>query len=173
MAIYLSKLSAASSSTKKDPGAQEEDEQVAIMLLEYLKTLSPPAIDLEMRALCRDHQFISQEDAEDAEGLQLLAKFLYWFEIVLSKATDFELMQAYLTRALMVYSETLLAVPSSASSADSAEPDGDGQVKASINVTFAQALFKILSIHQVAMRSFRDLMQNNLCLLKLLSGLPM
>ena len=112
------------------------------LLLDHLKSLPAPAIDLEFRSLC------TRED--DVEGLELLHTLLTWFTTVIVHGTDYELIQAYIARALSIYAEIILKS----------------------SQKFSKVLQLLLSRHQATHETFRNLMQSNLCLLKLLSGLP-
>jgi len=69
----------------------------------YLKSLSPPQIDLEMQALCLG--------SFDDEGLLLLGQALHYFIHEVKHHRDFEVVQAYLNRFLKIYSETLMEDP--------------------------------------------------------------
>lgn len=73
------------------------------VLLEYLKKLPPPAVDLEMRALCTH--------AEDEEGLELLRQLLVWLAAHIATGHDFEVLQAYLHHALSIYAPLITKAP--------------------------------------------------------------
>jgi hypothetical protein len=111
-------------------------------VLEYLKTLPPPAVDLELRALCTHD--------EDEEGLTLLRVLLAWFADRLGSGADFELIEAYLHRALLVHGELIMKRPALSGLLD--------------GVRAAQ--------ERVSAR-LRGLVQQNLCVLKLVAGLPL
>lgn len=98
-------------------------------------------MDLEIRALCTHD--------EDAEGLQLLRFFLLWFKDRLATGLDFEVMEAYLHRTLLIYGETLVK-------------RGD----------FGALLGQLRGVHADKSRRFRSLVQQNLCLLKIFANLP-
>ena len=70
---------------------------------DYYKSIGPPAVDAEMRALCRD--------AQDEVGVQLLGDMLAWIEEDLLTGENFEVLQAYLYRFLYIYSEVILECP--------------------------------------------------------------
>jgi hypothetical protein len=72
-------------------------------LLEYLKQLPPPAVDLEIRALC------SHEG--DEEGVALLRYWLGWLRERIDVGDHFEILQAYLLRTLTIYAELAMKVP--------------------------------------------------------------
>ena len=109
--------------------------------LEYLKTLAPPAVDLEFRALCTH--------GEDEEGLKLLHCLLSWLAHCMRSGRDFEVLEAYLHRTLLVYGEIIVTKPSL--------------------LILAQ---HISAAHADNSQRLRGLVQGNLCLLKLLAGLP-
>ncbi len=109
--------------------------------LEYLKTLAPPAVDVELRALCTH--------GEDEEGLKLLHCLLSWLAQRIISARDFEVLEAYLHRTLLIYGEIIVIKPSL--------------------LTLAQNISKA---HTNSTSKLRSLVQGNLCLLKLLANLP-
>jgi len=111
-------------------------------VLDYLKTLPPPAVDLELRALCAHD--------EDEEGFKLLHFLLLWFSERLSTGADFELLEAYLHRTLLIYGEVIMRRPE------------------------LQGLLESLrKAQEQNCARFRGLVQQNLCVLKLISGLPL
>ena len=110
-------------------------------ILTYLKQLAPPAVDVELRALCT-HE-------EDEEGLSLLRCLLAWFARKLRTGLNFEVLQAYLHRTLTIYSELILKQP-----------------------TLAADVETVRYVHSEGSGRFRQLVQSNLCLLKLMAGLP-
>ncbi len=75
----------------------------ASLLLEYLKSLGPPAVDLEIRALCAYEQ--------DEKGVRLLLDWLRWLTEQVATRDSFEVLQAYLHRTLAIYSELVLKLP--------------------------------------------------------------
>jgi U3 small nucleolar RNA-associated protein 21 len=156
LAIYLDRLA-------ETEASKDEHQQSLSMLLEHMKTLPPPALDLELRALCNSN--VVDPVTADEEGVKLLLTLLQFFESSIAQATDFELLQAYLTRTLVIYSETLLNIVMAANGADNS--------KRRYGKAIAASLFNLLGAHQQSVQSFRHLLQNNMCLLKLLSGLPM
>lgn len=86
---------------------------------------------------------------EDADGIDLLHRMIYWLAFELKTGQNFEVIQAYLCRFLMIYSDTLLKVPA-----------------------LASELEYLKSVHAVSCDSFRSLVQSNLCLLKVMARLP-
>ena len=117
------------------------DSGSASATLDYLKTLAPPAVDLEFRALCTH--------GEDEEGLKLLHCLLSWLAQCMSSGRDFEVLEAYLHRTLLVYGEIIVTKPSLLSLAQ-----------------------RISAAHADSSERLRGLVQGNLCLLKLFAGLP-
>ena len=83
-------------------------------LLDYLKTLPPPAVDLELRALCSGPQ--------DEEGIALLGSLFAWFTQRFLTGTDFEVLEAYLHRTLLLHSDTVQVNPHYLSLALSLKP---------------------------------------------------
>jgi U3 small nucleolar RNA-associated protein 21 len=69
-------------------------------LMAYLKTLSPPSIDAEFRALCLHDG--------DVEGLGLVKNLLDWMTMNLARRTNFELLLAYLHRLLVIYDDIII-----------------------------------------------------------------
>ena len=68
-----------------------------------LQTLPPPAVDLELRALCTH--------VEDEEGLALLHCLLEWMTRCIRTGRDFEVVEAYLHRTLLVHGEFIVTDP--------------------------------------------------------------
>lgn len=91
------------------------------LVLEYMKGLAPPAVDVELRALCTH--------AADEEGLQLLTAWVRWLAAAVASGDNFEVLQAYLHRTLTIYTELATQVPAVArglavlSAANSASAD--------------------------------------------------
>ena len=111
-------------------------------VLAYLKTLGPPAVDLELRALCTHD--------EDEEGVQLVGFLLDWFRQRASLGADFELLEAYLHRALLIHGDLIMR-----------------------NAQLREVLAGLSAAHEKSSDRFRELVQRNLCVLKLVSGLAM
>ena len=109
--------------------------------LDYFKTLPPPAVDLELRALCTH--------GKDEEGLQLLHCLISWFTERFKTGLDFEIMEAYLHRTLLIYGEIVVSTPS-----------------------LLQMAKTLGEVHSASTQRLRTLVQGNLCLLKLLANLP-
>jgi len=72
-------------------------------LMSYLKSLMPPSVDVEFRALCLSE--------EDKEGLGLLRALLIWFKDEFARCDNFEVLQAYLARTISIYSDLILKTP--------------------------------------------------------------
>jgi hypothetical protein len=106
-----------------------------------LFSIGPPAVDAEMRALCRD--------AQDNVGLELLSKVLSWMKEDLQTGENFEVLQAYLYRFLLIYSEIILECPS-----------------------LYDLLQKVKIVHENSCKKFRHLIQSNLCVLKMMAQIP-
>ena len=110
-------------------------------VLDYLKTLPPPAVDVELRALCT-HQ-------EDEEGLSLLRFLLSWFCRRVSSGCDFELLEAYLHRTMLIHAEVIMK-----------------------SAALAPLVAQLKQVHAEQSSKFRALVQGNMCRLKFLSNLP-
>lgn len=67
-------------------------------------SLPPPAVDVQMRALCTG--------TDDERGLELLHCMLLWAARELDSGRDFEVLQAYLYRLLFIYADFLVTTPS-------------------------------------------------------------
>ena len=109
-------------------------------ILNYLKSLTPPAVDIELRSLCRHEN--------DEEGIMLLLCVIDWLQRNLVKGENFEILQAYLHRTLTIHSELLLKVPS-----------------------LLHALKKLKDIHKSSCDRFRNIIQNNLCIVQMYSNI--
>jgi hypothetical protein len=68
-----------------------------------MKTLPPPAVDLEIRALCTWEG--------DEEGVELLRTWLSWLDRQISSGDSFEVLQAYLHRTLTIYAQIVIKLP--------------------------------------------------------------
>ena len=101
-------------------------------------------MDVELRALCA-HK-------DDEEGLSLLRCLFAWFARKLRSGLNFEVLQAYLHRTVTIYAELIL---------QQAEPS-----------LLANELEAVRKAHNECSGRFRQLVQSNLCLLKMLAGLP-
>jgi hypothetical protein len=73
------------------------------VVMEYLKKLPPPAVDLEFRSLCTYE--------EDEEGIELLRQLLQWLTAHITTGEDFEILQAYLHRMLSIYMHMIMKLP--------------------------------------------------------------
>ena len=101
-----------------------------------MKTLPPSAVDAEFRALCLNDS--------DSDGIKLLRFLFVWIDQQLQTGNNFELLQAYLYRAALIYSEVLRK-----------------------HTEFTGLLVSLKESHRTTSSKFRDLVQSNLCLLKL------
>lgn len=119
---------------------QNIDEDCSV-LMDYLKRLPPPAVDLELRAL------YTYEG--DEEGVYLLKLLLQWLAKQVRSGNNYEVLQAYIHRTLTIYSQTILQLP--------------------VLQSDLQALH---DAHSFTSSKFRNLIQKNLCLLKLIGNLP-
>ena len=115
-------------------------------ILSYLKSITPPAIDAEMRSLCLHER--------DDDGIKYLHMLLLWFKKKLSSGTNFEVLQAYLHRLLAIYSEVIIATSASSS------------------VDLRLAVQELQKVHEDITFKFRHLIQKNLCLMKVFANLP-
>jgi len=113
-----------------------DEEESAIT--EYLKSIAPPAVDAQLRALCTGH--------EDARGVDLIHCLLLWFAKQFRSGKDFEVLQAYLYRLLLIYSDTIIRVPD-----------------------LNNAVSSVKDIHADSCKKFRHLIQSNLCVLKMMA----
>jgi hypothetical protein len=89
-----------------------------------------------------------QED--DARGVELIHCVLVWFANELKSGIDYELLQAYLTRFLFIFSELLVA-------------------ECSKNLPLKETLQQLNQIHSEYCLKFRHLIQSNLCVLKMMA----
>lgn len=128
------------SQNKLESVASDNNNSV-VVLMDYLKQLPPPAVDLELRAL------YTYEG--DEEGVKLLQLLLKWLTKHTRSGNNYEVLQAYIHRTLTIYSQTILQLP--------------------ILQVDLQALYEA---HHHTSSRFRNLIQKNLCLLKLIGNLP-
>lgn len=75
----------------------EECDDDYIIIFDFLKTLMPPAVDIEIRSLQIDADFTS------------FKKFLAAIRFGLNKNQDFELVQSYLTVFLRIHGDIIKA----------------------------------------------------------------
>lgn len=109
-------------------------------ILTFLKGLTPPAVDIELRSLCRHEN--------DDDGIRLLLCIIDWLQDNLVKGENFEILQAYLHRILTIHSGIFLKVPS-----------------------LINALKKLQDVHKSSCDRFRNIIQNNLCIVQLYSNI--
>lgn len=86
---------------------------------------------------------------EDVYGVDLLRRMLFWLAMELKTGRNFEIIQAYLHRFFVIYSETVLKYES-----------------------LAEELSDLRDLHAISCDSFRSMVQGNLCILKVLAHLP-
>lgn len=129
---------ASSSSSAPDRRGRDQGRS---KVLGYLKTLPPPAVDVELRALCT-HQ-------EDEEGLTLLRFLLSWFCQRMASGCDFELLEAYLHRTMLIHAEVIMK-----------------------SAALAPLVAQLRQVHAEQSSRFRALVQGSMCRLKFLSNLP-
>jgi len=111
------------------------------LITEYFKSLPPPAVDVEVQALCLHEN--------DEEGIYWLRCLFAWMTHELQSGRNFEVMQAYVFRSLHLYSEMLMKMPQ-----------------------LAKEVADLREVHLSGCHKFRDLVQSNLCLLKLFANIP-
>lgn len=75
---------------------------------------------------------------------------ILWFVDELKKGDNYEVLEAYLTRFLLIYSELIIET-----------------IK--INEIFQQNVTKLIQSHQQINHKFRNLIQSNLCILKMMA----
>lgn len=126
------------SSSDVDAGSNRYTE--GLELLAYMSSLAPPAVDVELRALCTH--------AQDTQGISYLVCFIAWLSSQLAKGTNYELLQAYLHRTLVIYSDTIVSTSA-----------------------LTEAVRLLFDAQKVGCDRLRQLIQTNLCALKLFSGL--
>ncbi len=139
MVPYLLASDSIEDDDKDQDNTNEDSDETP--LIKYLKTLMPSAVDVEMRSLCLSD--------DDEEGVELLERLIKWFEREFDRGDNFEILQAYLSRMLTLYSEIIMKVPR------------------------LKELVKCLrDSHRDRMSRFRSLVDNNIAVLKFLTGLP-
>jgi U3 small nucleolar RNA-associated protein 21 len=109
-------------------------------ILEYLKTISPSAVDVDLRALCMHD--------DDVEGILYLRAMISMFARQLATGLDFEVLQAYLHRFLLIHCDVMRKHPD-------------------ILDEISDLKFSTDS----AGEKFREALQKNLCLLKVFAKL--
>ena len=85
----------------------------------------------------------------DEEGIYWLRCLFAWMTHELQSGRNFEVMQAYVFRSLHLYSEMLMKMPQ-----------------------LAKEVADLREVHLSGCHKFRDLVQSNLCLLKLFANIP-
>lgn len=118
-----------------------QDEETDDAVTRHLMNLGPPQVDLEMQALCLG--------LFDDDGVDLLKRCAGYLTRQLVSRRHFEVMQAYLSRFLQIYSTMLL--------------EAGPKVRAEV-----QALREAQT---QANRQMKELVQHNLCLLGFFANL--
>jgi hypothetical protein len=108
-----------------------------------LPSLAPPAVDTQMRSLHNGQD-------GDVRGIELVHCFIVWFANEFKSGLDYEILQAYLSRFLVIYSELLVT-------------------ESSKNLPLKQSLQELNAIHAEYCQKFRHLIQSNLCVLKMMA----
>jgi hypothetical protein len=111
------------------------------LLMEHMKSLAAPALDLELRAL--------YSYAGDEEGELFLRWMLEWLAIQIASGRNFELLQAYLYRVMVIFDKALLDIPS-----------------------LGPVLADLKKANEIASERFRHLIQKNLCMFKVFANIP-
>lgn len=125
----------------EDSGYFSAPDDAPSPILDYLASIPPSAIDAEFRALCLNE--------EDDEGLGLLLRMLVFFTHQMQSGARFELLQAYLHRFVLIYTDFILPSP-----------------------PLAAQLMRLRRVHALFTDKFRHILQSNLCLLKILARIP-
>lgn len=86
---------------------------------------------------------------DDELGIQYLHAMINMFLIELPSGNNFEALQAYLHRFLKIYGEILVKIP-----------------------LLQRLVLELETIHEQCCNRFRNLLQKNLCLMKVLANLP-
>lgn len=86
---------------------------------------------------------------DDLRGLELLECMISWLTQELVGGKDFEVLQAYLHRFLFIYEDMLLGVPH-----------------------LRDRMQALCSAQDHCSRRFRDMIQSNLCVLKVMAQIP-
>jgi hypothetical protein len=123
--------------TDDDTNTPLENEKI----LNFLIKLPPPAIDLEFRSLCTNEN--------DEDGVLLLRCLLVWLAYQIETGSNFEILQAYLHRILVIYLDLMIK-----------------------NENIKNEIEYVKNIHEKSSKKFRNIIQKNLCLLKMLANIP-
>lgn len=112
-------------------------------ILLFLKGIPPSSIDAEMRSLC----FLNVE--YDMDGILFLKAMLIMFDSNISTGRNFELLQSYLHRFLLIHSDAIV-----------------------LNNSLWSILIQTMRNHDLTANRFRYMLQKNLCLCKVFAKLP-
>lgn len=126
-------------------------------VLAYLKTLSAPAVDVEINALCTNDIELQQHLDSGSTEAPALFLWLQWLGRSVANGHEFELLQAYLHRTLAVYSELVLKSPVALASGS----------------TIVSDIAQLQTANDAMTNSFRTSIQRNLCMLKILANIPL
>jgi hypothetical protein len=99
-------------------------------------------VDLQFRALCNG--------TVDKKGLELVHCIVLLMSDELRSGQNFEVLQAYLYRLLLIYSEVIVEASSS-------------------DLSLSQSVDALRTLHSDSCKKFRSLVQSNLCVLKLMA----
>mmetsp|Transcript_46017 Transcript_46017/g.59119 ORF Transcript_46017/g.59119 Transcript_46017/m.59119 type:complete len:1225 (+) Transcript_46017:40-3714(+) len=124
---------------KGDNDNENENDEILI----FMKSLSPSAVDAELSRLCRDEK-------DDQPGVLLLISFLKWIQYISQSNRDFDLLQAYLHRFLMLHSEVIATCD---------------------NVELPSIIHTLRDDHTKRSTRLRELVQQNLCLINFFSNI--
>ena len=86
----------------------------------------------------------------DSVGLDLVHCMILWFIEEFIKGENYEVLEAYLTRFLLIHSELIIQT-----------------IKT--EEIFQQNIMKLIESHQQINHKFRTLIQSNLCILKMMA----
>lgn len=120
-------------------------------ILAYLMSIPPSAIDLEFSALCNTHTMANNINSNelDHEGIAYLHCLLQAFTSYFQSGSYFEILQAYLHRLIVTYRDFIIHIPE-----------------------LSHAVMRLRRVHQIYAEKFRHVVQSNLCLLQILSKMP-
>lgn len=114
---------------------------MCIYLHVYVYSLGASAVDVEFRSLCK-HE-------DDEVGIRLVRYLVCWIKNELKTGGNYEVLQAYLHRLIIIYSETFIK-----------------------HQSLSAELLELENIHEIGCQKLRQLVQSNLCLLKMLAQIP-
>jgi hypothetical protein len=122
-------------------------------ILQFLMSIPASSIDVEFQSLCRQTNALgdalTNSELDDEEGIELLGCLLASLSASMRRGMYFEVLQAYIYRLLVIYTDVIVRVP-----------------------RLSQQLTLLQQIHFVYTEKFRHMLQSNLCLLKMLCKMP-